>query len=147
MGVLFREIGKGWKVEIRYNPLDCSAIQVVDPRDDQNLIDAFNKNTFMSVQSFADAKYARSNSRRSDGELAGTDYAITEAEMLDELDAKKKSKKMRERNQAARKQDALNQTKNRPRNKPQTSATQTPDPAAPNQPLTAAPRRRKGAAQ
>ncbi|HBO2993413.1 TPA: transposase [Pseudomonas aeruginosa] len=147
LGRLYREIGKDWKVEVRYNPLDCSVIQVVDPRDDQNLIEAFNKNTFLSVQSFADAKYARSNSRRSDGEVAGAGYAISEADMLDELDAKKKSKKMRERNQAACKQDALNQAKNRPRKKPPTSATQAPGPTGTNEPLTAAPRRRKGAAQ
>lgn len=147
LGRLYREIGKGWIVEVRYNPLDCSNIQVVDPRHDQNLVVAFNKNSFLSAQSFDSAKNGRSNDRRSDGELAGKDYAKSEAEILDELDAKKNSKKMSVRNQAARQQDALNQTKNRPPKKDRTSAPAASSPTATNEPLTAAPRRRKGAAQ
>lgn len=147
LGRLYKEIGDGWKLQIRYNPLDCSVIQVVDPRDDQNLIEAFNKNTFMPVQSFEDAKFARSNSRRSDGELAGTDYAESEAEILDELDAKKKSRKMRDRNQAARKQDELNQVKGRAVKQSRTSSKPEISTSQNTEPLTAAPRRRKGATQ
>lgn len=145
LGRLYREIGKGWKLQIRYNPLDCSAIQVVDPRDNQNLIEAFNKNTFMPVQSFEDAKFARSNTRRSDGEMAGSDYAMHEAELMEELDAKKKSRKMRERNQAARKQEEMNQTKSRPKKILQAGFETAAD--SPANTLTAAPRRRKGATQ
>ena len=127
--------------------MDCSIIRVVDPRNNQNLIEAYNKNIYMSAQSFEDVKNARSNSRRSDGELAGTVFARNEIEIFDELAAKKTSKKMSVRNKAARKQDELDQTKEMASKRPKAKPMPTPVPAPHSQPLTAAPRRRKGAAQ
>lgn len=147
LGQLYRQIGNNWSVEVRYSPLDCSIIRVVDPRDNQNLIEAYNKNIYMSAQSFEDVKNARSNSRRSDGELAGTVFARNEIEIFDELAAKKTSKKMSVRNKAARKQDELDQTKEMASKRPKAKPMPTPVPAPHSQPLTAAPRRRKGAAQ
>lgn len=147
LAYLYRHIGQDRSVEVRYNPLDCSIIRVVDPRDNQILIKAYNKNTNMPVQSFEDVKFSRSNRRLSDGELAGTAYVRTEVEILDELYDKKKSKKMHERNEAARKQDELDQIKETASKRPKVKPVSTPQSAPPSQPLIAAPRRRKGVVQ
>ncbi|HFH4390830.1 TPA: Mu transposase C-terminal domain-containing protein [Pseudomonas aeruginosa] len=142
---LYRRLGKGWHVEIRYNQLDCTVITVVDPQDNQFLIEAYNKNSLVPKHSFADAKAARKKFGLNDAELSAEQYAQNYVELLDELNEKHKSKKQSVRNQAARKRAEMEQVKSLATQLPQSSSAPIVVPR--DELLTAAPRRSKRNAQ
>lgn len=139
LSALYQELGLSQKVEVRYNPLDCSSVSVVNPRDQQQLIEAFNKRVGMPRMTFADAQAVRRRLGRSDAEVSGEQYHKDYVEQLNELDELSKSKKVSDRNRAKRKQDQWAQGRVDaavlgPPESHQTVHTET---------LTAAPRRKK----
>lgn len=82
LGALFRELGPSQKVEVRYNPLDCTVVSVVHPRDPQRIIEAFNRRKGMPRISFDAARAARRRHYRSDAELSGEQYHKDHVEQL-----------------------------------------------------------------
>ncbi|MGC6371275.1 Mu transposase C-terminal domain-containing protein [Pseudomonas sp. S2.OTC.A_B10] len=99
---LYARQGQKTKVKVRFNPLDCRAVFVVDPSDPGVLIEAFNRNSAMPLISFEEARKIRSTHRKSDAQLSGEDYQIAHVKMLRESGDRAVGGSMKDRNRAAR---------------------------------------------
>ncbi|MEZ2745791.1 Mu transposase C-terminal domain-containing protein [Halopseudomonas bauzanensis] len=90
-------------IELQYNPEDCTAVYVVDPKENI-LIRVQNKMLGLPRVSFAIAKQLRARYSKP-GEMSGHDYQEVYAQMIDELRARKPRKpKIKENNQELRRQ-------------------------------------------
>lgn len=145
LGDFYQEVGNGHKVQVRYYPLDCTSVTVVDPRDNQNLITAFNKTRNMPVMSFADAKAARRLNYMSDADRSAEPYHQAQSAIRREAHEKNKSKKVGTRNQAARKFEEADRAQSMHKPIPQDFIKNSED--SRHATLTAAPRRTKGRAE
>jgi len=137
---LYKELGMKRKVQVRYYPLDCLEIFVVDPRNRDNLIVARNREPAMPLISFEEARAIRKSHRKSDAALSGEEYQAAHVRMLRENHAKAKSGKVGDRNRAARQaeREAHRQQQLRER-----VVQDSPSVALSAQNLVAAPRRKK----
>lgn len=144
LGALYRELGPKQKVEVRYNPLDCTVVSVVHPRDPQQIIEAFNRREGMPRMSFDAARAARRRNHRSDAELSAEQYHKDHVEQLRAQQEQINSPRMLDRNRAARALDRA--AAMREQGKSAAASDVTPPVATPTT-SSAAPRRKKGGAQ
>lgn len=144
LGALFRELGPHQKVEVRYNPLDCTVVSVVHPHDPQRIIEAFNRRKGMPRISFDAARAARRRHYRSDAELSGEQYHKDHVAQLRAHQNPSPSSRLLDLNrsaQALEREAAMRE---------QDKAVAVPDvepPVATPATSSAAPRRKKGGAQ
>ncbi|MFG8476570.1 Mu transposase C-terminal domain-containing protein [Pseudomonas aeruginosa] len=144
LGALYRELGPKQKVEVRYNPLDCTEVSVVHPRDPQQVIQAFNRRPGMPRISFDDARAARRRNYRSDAEMSGEQYHQDHIEQLRAFQNQSKSRRMQDRNRAARGQARAAAARELDQ---AAIAPNTTSPVTAPATTIAAPRRKKGSAQ
>lgn len=147
LGRLYQRCGQKTKVQVRYNPLDCRSVFVVDPQDSGVLIDAFNSLEGMPHIGFEEARAIRRAAYKSDAELSGMDYQIAHVKMLEEARTLSTGRRMADRNRAARTLDrqAIRQQAQRQESPRQDLPRDSDTPSIPLelQPLAAAPRRKK----
>jgi len=141
---LYARKGQKTKVKVRFNPLDCRAVFVVDPTDPGVLIEAFNRNSAMPLISFEEARKIRSTHRKSDAQLSGEDYQIAHVKMLRESGDRAVGGSMKDRNRAARAEarelKRLQVQRQEATRQPTETAHETPSSVGT---LSAAPRRQK----
>jgi len=140
LDLLYKELGMKRKVEVRYYPMDCLEIFVVDPRNRDNLIVARNREPAMPLISFEEARAIRKSHRKSDAALSGEEYQAAHMQMLRENDAKARSGKVGDRNRAARQADRQAHRQQQLRER---VIEDSPTIALNAQDLVAAPRRKK----
>jgi putative transposase len=142
---LYARRGVKTKVRVRFNPLDCRSISIVDPDDSGVLIEAFNRLPGMPCISFEEARKIRSANRKSDAQLSGEDYQIAHVQMLQEARDRAVGGRMKERNQAARNQEREHKRLKEQRKEPTRQEEVFPGSkcVASDGNLSAAPRRRK----
>lgn len=143
LGALFRELGPKHKVEVRYNPLDCTVVSVVHPRDSQQIIEAFNRRRGMPKISFDEARAARRRNYMSDAEMSGEQYHKDQVEQQRAAQQQSRSRRMLDRNRAARQQLQAEVMREQEHTVVVPEMAPTAGPATP----IAAPRRKKGGAQ
>lgn len=99
---LYQRRGQNTKVKVRFNPLDCRSVFVVDPSDAGVLIEAYNRLTGMPLISFEEARKIRRVLRKSDAELSGENYQIEHMQMLRGIRERATGGRMKDQNRAAR---------------------------------------------
>ncbi|NER59981.1 transposase family protein [Pseudomonas sp. MAFF212428] len=141
---LYQRRGQKTKVKVRFNPLDCRSVFVVDPSDAGVLIEAHNRLTSMPLISFEEARKIRRALRKSDAELSGENYQIEHMQMLRGIRERAAGGRMKDQNRAARslerEEKRLEAQRQEPPRPVVEAITETPSSVAT---LTAAPRRKK----
>lgn len=99
---LFLSLPANSKVEVRSHPLDVSCISVVSSEKEKVMVTAWNKLKNLPPMSFAEAKFIRSKFYKSDAELSAEEYIQGYAKLLEDVNAKNKSKKVSSKQQSAR---------------------------------------------
>ncbi|MBT8767328.1 Mu transposase C-terminal domain-containing protein [Metapseudomonas boanensis] len=108
---LFLAAPRKSKVEIRWHPLDVSAISVVSPLDQKVMITVPNKLRNLPPMSFGEAKQIRRKLYKSDAELTEEDYHQAAVELYRDIHALNKAATVAKRKRAARASDKQLQTK------------------------------------
>lgn len=97
-------------VEVRAHPLDVSCISVVSREKEKVMVTAWNKMKSLPPMSFQEAKSIRDKLYKSDAELSEEDYIQGYAQLLEDIHAKNKSKKVSSKQQSARAKDKQQQS-------------------------------------